>query len=90
MDVRSKQQWAIEETSCLVALSSSIDIQNKPEGASKTKHVFEQIQHEMAAEGYDTNIKQINNKQKKLKKGVQGPKAETPGEAAMVDSLASR
>lgn len=43
--MKPKQQWSIEETnfsSCTVVL----EIQNKLEGASTTKPVFEQIQHE--------------------------------------------
>lgn len=67
MDVR-KQLWSVEETSCLFAIWSSTEIQNKLEGLARTKPVFLQIQREMAAAGYDRSIDQINNKLKKLKK----------------------
>lgn len=68
MDAKSKQQWSPEETHCLLALWSSTEVQNKLEGASRTKPVFEQIQREMATAGYDRTVEQINNKLKKLRK----------------------
>ena len=62
MDIKTKQQWSVEEMTCLLAVWSSADIQKKLEGASRTKPVFEQIQREMAAGGYKCSINQIVNK----------------------------
>ena len=42
-----KQQWSEEETKCLLALWSSTEIQNKLEGAVRTKPIFEKIKLEM-------------------------------------------
>ncbi|KAG7461765.1 hypothetical protein MATL_G00194600 [Megalops atlanticus] len=44
------------------------EVQNKLEGATRTKPVFEQIQREMATTGYDRSVEQIINKLKKVKK----------------------
>lgn len=73
MDVKSKQ-WSVEETNCLLALWSSTEIQNKLEGDSRTKPVFDQIQCEMVTAGFDRNVEQINNKLKKLKKDYRDQK----------------
>ncbi len=66
--IKQKQQWSEEEISCFLAIWSSAEVQNKLEGASRTKPVLQQIQREMAAAGYERNIEQISNKLKKLKK----------------------
>ncbi len=65
--IKQKQQWSEEETSCFLAIWSSTEVQNKLEGASRTKPVLQQIQCEMAAAGYERNIEQISKKLKKLK-----------------------
>ena len=68
MDTKSKQQWTEEETQCFLALWSSDEVQNKFEGASRTKPIFVRIQREMAAAGYNRSIEQLANKLKKMKK----------------------
>lgn len=75
MDSKAKQ-WSVEETNCLLAIWSSAEVQQKIEGASRTKHVFEEIQREMAAAGFNRTIEQINNKLKKLKKDYRDQKKE--------------
>ncbi|KAL7407100.1 hypothetical protein ABVT39_002942 [Epinephelus coioides] len=40
----SKQKWSVKETSCFLALWLSAEVQNKLEGASRTKPVLIQIQ----------------------------------------------
>ena len=69
MDVKTKSQWAMEETTCLLGFWSSAEVQNKLEGATRTKVIFEQLLQEMTAAGYDRSADQIVNKLKKLKKG---------------------
>ena len=54
----------------------SIDVQSKLDGATRTKPVFEGIQREMAAAGYDRTLDQIYNKLKKLKKEYRDQKRE--------------
>ncbi len=66
--IKQKQQWSEEEISCFLAIWSSAEVQNKLEGASRTKPVLQQIQREMTAAGYERNVLQISNKLKKLKK----------------------
>ena len=44
MDVKTKSQWAMEETTCLLGFWSSAEVQNKLEGATRTKVIFEQLQ----------------------------------------------
>lgn len=68
MDVKAKHQWSAEETSCLLSLWSSSEVQNKLEGAVRTKPIFDSLQREMANAGYDRNAEQLINKIKKLKK----------------------
>ncbi|XP_060784665.1 uncharacterized protein LOC132891211 [Neoarius graeffei] len=63
-----KQQWSVEETTCLLAIWSTDEVQAKLEGAMRTKPVLHQIQKEMAAAGYERTLEQISNKLKKLKK----------------------
>ncbi|KAK7128316.1 hypothetical protein R3I94_016776 [Phoxinus phoxinus] len=75
METKAKQ-WSVEETNCLLAVWSSAEVQKKIEGASRTKPVFEQIQREMAAAGFNRTIEQINNKLKKLKKDYRDQKKE--------------
>ncbi|XP_071348440.1 zinc finger and SCAN domain-containing protein 29-like [Trachinotus anak] len=76
MDVKTKQQWSVEEITCLLAVLSASEIQRKLEGATRTKPVFKQIQREMAAGGYERSIDQIVNKLKKLKKEYRDQKTE--------------
>ncbi|GAA6098715.1 uncharacterized protein LOC113637542 [Tachysurus ichikawai] len=51
MDVKTNKQWSVDEINCLLALWSSAEVQKKLDGASRTKPVLQQIQHEMAAGG---------------------------------------
>ena len=44
MDVKTKTQWTVEETTCLLGFWSSSEVQNKFEGATRTKSIFEQLQ----------------------------------------------
>ena len=41
MDVKTKTQWTVEETTCLLRFWSSSEVQNKLEGATRTKAIFE-------------------------------------------------
>ena len=79
MEVKCKQ-WSVDETNCLLALWSSREIQNKLEGASRTKPVIQQIQCEMAPAGFDRGAKQTINKLKKLRKRIPGIQRRTVGE----------
>ncbi|XP_036382907.1 trihelix transcription factor GTL1-like [Megalops cyprinoides] len=79
MEVKSKQQWSLDETNCLLALWSSTEVQIKL-GASRTKPVFEELQRELAAAGYDRSVEQINNKLKKLRKEYRDQK-KNPGQS---------
>ena len=47
---------------------STDEVQVKLEGATRIKPVFDQLQKEMAAAGYERTLEQISNKLKKLKK----------------------
>ncbi|XP_060776410.1 uncharacterized protein LOC132885900 [Neoarius graeffei] len=69
-----KQQWSVEETTCLLAIWSTDEVQAKLEGATRTKPVLHQIQKEMAAAGYESTLEQISNKLKKLKKDYRDQK----------------
>ena len=69
-----KQPWSVEETNGLLALWSSTDIQNKLDGAVRTKPVLEKLNNEMLVAGYERSVDQLNNKIKKLKKRLPGPK----------------
>lgn len=64
MDV--KNQWSMEETSWVLALRSSRETQNKLEGASRTKPVLKEWQHEMAAAGQEKLREQFSVKLKKV------------------------
>ena len=68
MDAKLKQQWSEEETKCLLALWSTTEVQNKLDGAVRTKPIFENIQLEMATAGYDRSIEQLINTIKTFKK----------------------
>ena len=74
MDVKTKPQWTVEETTCLLGFWSSAEVQNKLKGATRTKVIFEQLQREMTVAGYDRSSDQIVNKLKKLKKDFRDPK----------------
>ncbi|XP_034562848.1 uncharacterized protein LOC117829328 [Notolabrus celidotus] len=65
---KTKQHWTYEETTCLLALWSSAEVQTKIDGVWKTKAVFEKIQRVMASAGFERTIEQISNKLKKLRK----------------------
>ncbi|CAL8255013.1 unnamed protein product [Boreogadus saida] len=67
MDGKTKSQWTVEETTCLLGFWSSAEVQKKLEGATRMKVVFEQLQREMTAAGYDRSAEQIVNELKKLK-----------------------
>ena len=72
--IASKKQWSEEETSCCLAVWCSAEVQRKLEGASRTKPVFQDIQREMAAAGFNRSVEQIINKLKKLKKDYRDQK----------------
>ncbi|XP_059923518.1 uncharacterized protein LOC132469549 [Gadus macrocephalus] len=74
MDAKTKSQWTVEERTCLLGFWSSAEVQKKLEGATRTKVVFEQLQREMAAAGYDRSAEQIINKLKKSKKDFRDQK----------------
>ncbi|XP_061601490.1 uncharacterized protein si:dkey-261j15.2 [Cololabis saira] len=74
MDVEKKQQWSVEETTCLLAVWSSAEIQRKLERGSRTKPVFRKIQREMAGGGYERSIDQLENKLETLKEDYRDQK----------------
>ncbi|XP_033969242.1 uncharacterized protein LOC117468965 isoform X1 [Trematomus bernacchii] len=63
-----KQQWSTEETSYLLGIWSSQEVQRKLEGSTRSKAMFQHLQREMATAGYDRTVEQICNKLKKVKK----------------------
>lgn len=63
----TKQQWTIDETSCLLAVWSTEEMQDKLL-APRTMPAFLEMQRVMAAAGYDRTVEQISNKLKKLKR----------------------
>lgn len=65
MEVKPKQQLPAEETNCFLAVCASSEVQSVLEGVSRTKLVFKQIRHEMAAEGHDWSLEKMINKLKK-------------------------
>lgn len=71
-----KQKWSAEETSCLLALWSSAEVQKKMDGAVRTKHIFDGLQGEMAAAAYNRTAEQVINKIKKLLKRLLGPQTQ--------------
>ncbi|XP_034005453.1 uncharacterized protein LOC117497587 isoform X2 [Trematomus bernacchii] len=70
----NKQQWSTEETSYLVAIWSSEEVQRKLEGSTRSKAILQQLQREMATAGYDRSIEQICNKLKLGRSGSGRPK----------------
>ncbi|KAK5929638.1 hypothetical protein CgunFtcFv8_010857 [Champsocephalus gunnari] len=64
----NKQQWSTEETSYLLGIWSSQEVQRKLEGSTRSKAMFQHLQREMATAGFDRTVEQICNKLKKVKK----------------------
>ncbi|XP_051567397.1 uncharacterized protein LOC127448703 [Myxocyprinus asiaticus] len=62
------QQWSLEETSVLLGIWSSSDIQEKLETLTRKKKVYDEICQEMANAGFSRTSEQVINKLKKLKK----------------------
>ncbi|XP_051996799.1 uncharacterized protein si:dkey-261j15.2 [Xyrauchen texanus] len=62
------QQWSLEETSVLLGIWSSSDIQEKLETLTRKKKVYDEICQEMANAGFSRSSEQVINKLKKLKK----------------------
>lgn len=62
------QQWSSEETSFLLAIWSSTEIQEQLQHFKRKKKVYDQISQKMAKAGFSRSHIQIVNKLKKLKK----------------------
>ncbi|XP_016089204.1 uncharacterized protein [Sinocyclocheilus grahami] len=65
---KSSQQWSSEETSVLLAIWSSTEIQEKLESSKRKKRVYDEIRQEMLNGGFSRSTEQIMNKLKKLRK----------------------
>ncbi|XP_073708157.1 zinc finger and SCAN domain-containing protein 29 [Garra rufa] len=65
---KSALQWSSEETSVLLAIWSSTEIQEKLESTTRKKRVYDEISQEMLNGGFSRNSDQIINKLKKLRK----------------------
>ncbi|XP_016321469.1 uncharacterized protein LOC107672678 [Sinocyclocheilus anshuiensis] len=65
---KSSQQWSSEETSVLLAIWSSTEIQEKLESSKRKKRVYDEISQEMLNGGFSRSTDQIMNKLKKLRK----------------------
>ncbi|XP_041850745.1 uncharacterized protein LOC121645983 isoform X2 [Melanotaenia boesemani] len=76
MDCKIRQNWSEKETQCFLELWSSAEIQNKWDGATRTKHIFVELQRKMSAAGYERSLDQLVNKLKKLKKDFRDQKRE--------------
>ncbi|XP_033981847.1 uncharacterized protein LOC117478975 isoform X1 [Trematomus bernacchii] len=76
LKTQNKQQWSTEETSYLMAIWSSEEVQRKLEGSTRAKAILQQLKREMASAGYDRSILQISNTLKKLKKDYRDQKKE--------------
>lgn len=74
-----KHMWSMMETTCLLSIWSSTDTQEKIDRPTMTKKIFEDIQNEMAAQGYNRTVTQIINKIKSLKKEYKAHK-DNPGQ----------
>lgn len=76
MDAKGKQQWTNKVTQCFLAPWSSSKVQNKLEGASWAKPVFESIKQGVAVAGHDQTLNRLMNKLMKLKKDYRDPMKE--------------
>lgn len=64
----SVQHWSSEETSVLLVIWSSSEIQEKLESSKSKKSVYGEISQEMQNGGFSRSTDQIINKLKKLRK----------------------
>ncbi len=67
-DSKNTQHWSSEETSVLLAIWSSTEIQEKLESSARKKIVYDEISQEMLNGGFSRSTEQIMNKLKKLRK----------------------
>ncbi|XP_026112568.1 uncharacterized protein LOC113091334 [Carassius auratus] len=65
---KNTQHWSSEETSVLLAIWSSTEIQKKLESTTRKKIVYDEISQEMLNGGFSRSTEQIINKLKKLRK----------------------
>jgi len=70
----NKQQWSTEETSYLLGIWSSEEVQRKLEGSTRSKAILQQLQQDIASAGFDRTVEQIANKLKKVKKDYRDQK----------------
>ncbi|XP_067314371.1 zinc finger and SCAN domain-containing protein 20 [Pseudorasbora parva] len=75
-EYKTKQQWTSEETSALLAIWSSTEIQERLENSKRKKRVYDDICQEMVNVGFTRTTDQIINKLKKLKKEFRDQKKE--------------
>ncbi|KAI2663250.1 Zinc finger and SCAN domain-containing protein 29 [Labeo rohita] len=73
---KTAQQWSSEETSALLAIWSSTEIQERLRSSKRTKRVYDDICQEMVNAGFTRTTDQIINKLKKLKKECRDKKKE--------------
>ncbi|KAL2080761.1 hypothetical protein ACEWY4_024554 [Coilia grayii] len=67
--------WTVDEVNALIAIWSSVEIQEKLLGAVRKGKVYGQISDELAGVGYHRTVDQITNKLKKIKKDYRDYKA---------------
>ncbi|XP_026070208.1 uncharacterized protein LOC113050941 isoform X1 [Carassius auratus] len=65
---KNTYHWSSKETSALLAIWSSTDIQERLGSSKRKKRVYEDIYQEMVKAGFDRTTDQIINKLKKLRK----------------------
>ncbi|KAK9973053.1 hypothetical protein ABG768_023802 [Culter alburnus] len=75
-ECKTAQQWSSEETSALLAIWSSTEIQERLESSKRKKRVYDDICQEMVKVGFTRTTDQIINKLKKLKKEFRDQKKE--------------
>ncbi|XP_016122290.1 uncharacterized protein [Sinocyclocheilus grahami] len=73
---KTAQLWSSKETSALLAIWSSTEIQEKLGSSKRRKRVYDDICQEMVNNGFTRTTDQIINKLKKLKKEFRGNKTE--------------
>ncbi|KAL2092905.1 hypothetical protein ACEWY4_012703 [Coilia grayii] len=72
---KSVVPWTVDEVNALIAIWSSVEIQEKLLGAVRKGKVYGQISDELAGVGYHRTVDQITNKLKKIKKDYRDYKA---------------
>ncbi|KAL2083721.1 hypothetical protein ACEWY4_019092 [Coilia grayii] len=75
-DEKTIMPWSVDETNALIAIWSSVEVQEKLAGAVRKGKIYGEIREELAGLGYHRTVDQITNKLKKIKKEYRDHKAE--------------